>query len=124
MPFKIVNTEKKDVADKEFFRKTLEDGTTLYFDQEVYYRWGEATVEEDPRENGWSPGEELCATDFGLIDHEMNDGCWEEKYGYDDLPEEEKELIEEYGHAIDAGWESYDWELTFYGPVEITEVSE
>lgn len=122
MPFKIINTEKKDVADKLFWKKTLEDGTIAYVDQEIYYRWGEVTVEEDPRENGWSPGEELCANDFGLVDHDLGDGCYEEKYGYDKLPESERELIEEYASFEDAGWEQFDWELVFYGPVEITEV--
>jgi hypothetical protein len=124
MPFKIQNVEKKDVSDKSFWMKKLKNGKKIYLEEETYYRWGYAIVEEDPREHGWSEGDALLANDFNLIDWHLEDGCWSERYGIDDLSKKEKELIEENFFLDDAGWESYDSELTFFGPVEITEVDE
>ncbi len=72
MPYKITNSEKKDVSDKTYWMKTLHNGKKIYLEDEVWYRWGEVIVEDDPRENGWKEGEPLVAGDFNITDHNLN----------------------------------------------------
>ena len=124
MPFKIQNVEKKDVSDKSFFMKTLKNGKKLYLEEETWYRWGWAIVEEDPRVNGWVEGEPLNANDFNVQDWSFEDGCWSDRYGVEELSQKEQQLLEEVTFIDDAGWECYDSELTFYGPVDIIEIEE
>ena len=113
--------EKKSAVDHTFWGKKLEDGTELELTEEVGYRWGEAWVELDPRENGWKEGEPLKLTEFGLIDYSLSDGCWTDYNFCENSSDDERELLDEAYHPEDAGWESYEGEITFYGPVEITE---
>jgi hypothetical protein len=122
MPYKITNTEKKDVSDKTQWVKVLKNGKKLYLEDEVWYRWGQVLVEEDPRENGWKPGEPLVTDDFNRMDHHLEDGCWTDVHGKEELSKKEQKLIEESYFLDDAGWEAYESEITFYGPVEIEEV--
>ena len=122
MPFKITNVEKKDIADKSYWIKKLKNGKKIYLEDEVWYRWGEVLVEEDPRENGWKPNEPLVADDYNILDHNLSDGCWTEVYGKEDLSKKEQKLLNEVTFLDEAGWEVYDSEITFYGPVEIQEI--
>jgi hypothetical protein len=124
MSFKIQSLEKKDVADKSFFMKKLKNGKKLYLEEETWYRWGWAIVEEDPRENGWVEGEPLLAHDFNVQDWSLEDGCWTDRYGVEELSKKEQALLEEANFIDDAGWECYESEMTFYGAVEITEVAD
>lgn len=122
MPFKITNVDKKTVAEVSELVKVLGNGKKIYFSEEVYYRWGEVIVEEDPRENGWVPGSSLITDDFSRIDHDLRDGCWSDKIGIDDLSKKEQKLLEEAFYPEDAGWEYYDSQIIFHGDVEIEEV--
>jgi hypothetical protein len=122
MPFRIQNVEKKDVSDKSCFKKTLKNGKKLYLEEEVWYRWGWAIVEEDPRVNGWKEGEPLVTDDFNRINHHLEDGCRTDRYGVEDLSKKEQKLLEDVTFIDDAGWELYESEITFYGPVDIEEV--
>jgi hypothetical protein len=124
MPFKIVSIDKKSVADKSMFMKTHKNGKKIYLEEETWYRWGWAIVEEDPRENGWVEGEPLNANDFNVQDWSLEDGCWTDRHGVEDLSKREQKLLEEVTFIDDAGWECYDSELTFYGPVDIIEIEE
>jgi len=124
MPYKITNSEKKDVSDKTYWMKTLHNGKKIYLEDEIWYRSGEVIVEDDPRENGWKEGEPLVAGDFNITDHNLNDGCWSDRYGVEELSKKEQKLLEEVMFLDEAGWEAYDSEITFYGPVEIEEVDE
>ena len=124
MPFKITNVDKKDVTDNCVFEKTLKNGKKIYFEEEVWYRWGEVLVELDPRENGWVEGQPLVTDNFNRIDHNLNDGCYSSRSDVDMLSKKEQKLLNEAAFPEDAGWECTDCEVIFYGDVEIEETDE
>ena len=124
MPFKITNVDKKDVTDNCVFEKTLKNGKKIYFEEEVWYRWGEVLVELDPRENGWVEGQPLVTDNFNRIDHNLNDGCYSNREGIEQLSKKEQKMLNEATFPEDAGWECTDCEVTFYGDVEIEETDE
>lgn len=122
MPFKIVNTEKKDVVETCVWKKYLKNNKVLQFEEETGYRWGEVTVEDDPREHGWEPGTPLRANDFNSQDHSLADGCWSNRIGVENLSKKEQALLADAEmFPEEAGWECEDCEITFHGPVDITE---
>ena len=125
MSFKISNVDKKSVCEQCTWEKVLGNGKRIYFEEQTWYRWGEVWVEEDPRENGWKEGEALITDTYGRIDHSLNDGCWSDRSGVDELSKKEQKLLEasEF-YPEEAGWECVDCEIVFYGPVEIEEVAD
>ena len=125
MSFKITNVDKKDVCEQCTWEKVLGNGKRIYFEEQTWYRWGEVWVEEDPRENGWEEGEALVTDTYGRIDHNLNDGCWTDRTGVDELSKKEQKLLEAtMFYPEEAGWECSDCEIVFYGPVEIEEVTD
>ena len=125
MPFKITNIDKKDVCEQSTWEKVLGNGKRIYFEENTWYRWGEVIVEDDPRENGWVEGEALVTDDYNRMDHNLNDGCWTDRVGVEELSKKEQKLLENTMHyPEEAGWECADCEIVFYGPVEIEEVAD
>ena len=121
MPFKIESTEKKNVSEKCVWEKVLKNGKRIVFEEEVWYRWGEVWVTDDPRENGWQPDEPLNTDDYNRVDHNLTDGCYSDRYGVEDLSKKEQKLLNEATWPEDAEWECVDCEIVFYDGVEITE---
>ena len=125
MSFKITNVDKKDVCEQCVWEKVLGNGKRIYFEENTWYRWGEVWVEEDPRENGWTEGEALVTDTYGRMDHSLNDGCWTDRVGVENLSKKEQKLLEATTfYPEEAGWECSDCEIVFYGPVEIEEVAD
>ncbi len=119
MPFKITNTTKKNVVEQITWVKTLKNGSRIYFEEEMTYRWGEVIVEDDPRENGWEAGDPLISDDFSRVDANLTDGCHSSRIGIDELSKKEQQLLESADYPDDAGWEIEDCQIIFYDDIEI-----
>ena len=123
MAWKISNALKKQATEVEYFTK---DGKTIT--REHGWRWASVTVADKPDlSNIDEDGYVDALTEFGeVLDQDATDGCWEEWTYPDDLTDEEREAVEaawEEDWSLEGlGWESSDFELRLYGPLEVEEI--
>ena len=123
MAWKIGNALKKQATEVEYFTK---DGKTIT--REHGWRWASVTVADKPDlsdidEDGYVD----ALSEFGeVLDQDATDGCWEEWTYPDDLTDEEREAVEaawEEDWSLEGlGWESSDFELRLYGPLEVEKI--
>lgn len=127
MAWKISTKYKKSIEEVETFTK---DDMTIT--RRHGWRWGHATFAEKPDLSNYDEdiGIDVYSGEFGdVLDHEFDDGCWED-WEYDDAltPEQIEEIEaaweEDWTSGIeDLGWENEDWEVIFTGPLEVEEVA-
>lgn len=127
--WKVSPRYKKSVIDVETFRNG-ENEITL----ETGWRWGHVIllvpegvdlVEQlKPEENTRI---QIDGLEFDVYDREMDDGCWEE-WDLDALDDEEEfiEAWDEDSHdgIANLGWEAWDSELFFDGPLDVENLGE
>jgi hypothetical protein len=121
MTWKVSNREKKNVTQVE----TWTNGE-LTAHREVGWRWGTWKYDTKPDLSIYDENDQHDVYDFGeVIDHDLDDGCWEEWRWPDAMDSEEAERLEEvYNEEGDEGLENEDWVLddseTFVtGPLDV-----
>lgn len=120
MSWKISTNEKKSVIEHEIFVK---DGVSII--HTVGWRWGWVVVSEDPQISNPDDNDTLIVSDFSIEDQSFEDGCWDE-WDFGDLSESEIEQVtaawdEDWHEGLEKlGWEHYETEIVFRGPLEIT----
>ena len=131
MAWKIETVKQKQVVDVDHFRKKLDDGSELEFERDVVYRWGYIIVREDPRTVIAKWAEDEIYVDVrqfweAEVTHDFSDGTSGDNDGFEDLPSEEQELLNEVDEPEDAGWESGGplGRTVFYFPLSVTEVAD
>lgn len=121
--YKISTTEKKNI------RQVEQWGSDKYsFDIEQWWRWGYVTIEvRDDEEFDIEAITEnkngFWATDYSIIDQEMDDGVAMDinTYGNEELREEVDAMFEDEGYLSleEAGYSCEDIETTFFGKLEV-----
>jgi hypothetical protein len=122
--WKLQNYDKKSAVERQFWYK---NGMCII--KEEGYRWGSWTCESDERPvldlnnlDGW----EQYSQDIDWDMYEMSDGCWVDWTFPEDMPEEERERIEElwneefFDGLEGDGWSNDDTEYWIYGPLLLT----
>ena len=123
MAWKIGNALKKQATEVEYFTK---DGKTIT--REHGWRWASVTVADKPDLSDIDEDSYVDAySEFGdVLDLDTTDGCWEQWSYPEDMTDEEKEAIEtawEEDWSLEGlGWESSDFEMRLYGPLEVEEI--
>ena len=125
MAWKISPKYKKSVTEVELFKNG-----SRYITRRHGWRWGYVIVDEKPDLSDYDEdvgADSSC--DFGdIIDQGQDDGCWEDWVYPDDMEEKEREEIEEawaedWHDGVEAlGWESWESEMLFEGPLDVEEV--
>lgn len=124
----VSNQQKKTVEEHELWQK--DDMVIRHI---VVWRSGSVSVEtenDEPPEFDQSDGPSGDAVDMYAIEYEYEfnetiDGCYEDFIWPDDMPEEERERLlelweeESYSGWEEDGWDQYDTELWFSGPLLI-----
>lgn len=123
--YKISTLDKKSICQEEIFHKII-DGETYAVTMEQWWRWGYVVITDvdkdaiDPENpNG------LLVTDYSIDDQDLNDGVSLWFNFTDNVPEEERDLFEQaweedgYSGVEDLGWNHWDTEMTFVGPLEV-----
>lgn len=129
--WKVSTRYKKSVIDVEIFRKGDKE-----ISMETGWRWGHVVLhvpegvdliaEINPEKNERL---QVDGMEYDVYDREMDDGCWED-WNYGDLDEEEIEQIQEawdedsHEGLENLGWESWDSELYFDGPLDVENLGE
>lgn len=120
--------EKKSCVEREFW--THPDYSDSVIVRETGWRWGTFTCESDERPNidlDNPDGFHVYDTEYDFELDSMHDGCWEEWTWPDDMPEEERERLQEIWEEDDySGWEEQgmthdDTEVVLFGPLELEE---
>jgi hypothetical protein len=124
----VSNRQKKTVEEHELWQK--DDMVIRHI---VVWRSGSVSVEtenDEPPEFDQSDGPSGDAVDMYAIDYEYEfnetiDGCYEDFIWPDEMSEEERERLlelweeESYNGWEEDGWDQYDTELWFSGPLLI-----
>lgn len=126
--WRVSTTEKKNVEEHELWQQG--DWVIRRING---YRWGTVLVEtedDDPPEFYQNYGPSGNAVNMYECDYEyelvsLDDGCYADVIWPDEMPEEERNRLEaiwdedDYGGWVDEGWEQYETECWFSGPLEI-----
>lgn len=128
--YRIATEDKKSICQEEIFERTV-DGETYRATMEQWWRWGYVVVsgleknEIDPTNpNG------LLVSDYCIEDQDLSDGVslW---FNYSDnvpiaLKEEFEAAWDEDGYCgvEELGWNQWDNELTFIGPLTVELIEE
>ena len=124
MIYKLEPIWKKSVVDVEHWYKEI-DGKKIWIERELGWRWGSCTFESEEfpeidlkNEYNFNISDEL-----EVIDYEADDGCWESFNFPADMLAEETERIEEmdFEGLEEDGWQLYDTETIFTGPLKLTD---
>jgi hypothetical protein len=125
MTWKLSTKYKKNITQIETFTKG-----DMELSISTGWRWGHILYADKPDVELDNDEDNFVASyDLGdPIDMEFDDGCWTEFEFSDNVPADERELVEELYNedgflALEQeGWESDDSEIELYGPLELEEV--
>jgi hypothetical protein len=106
---------KKSVYESERFKKTLEDGTTVYATLEVCWRYGKYLIqvpETNEELDSWAEERDVLVEDYGGYDE-----CREALMPDDDEETTYHEL-DDYDYEMIETWDgiSEDWNIHAWGP--------
>ena len=129
--WKVSPRYKKSVIDVEIFRKGDNEIT-----METGWRWGHVVLlvpqgvdllaELKPEDNNRI---QIDGLGYDILDREFDDGCWEE-WDLDAMDEDEVEAFQEawdedsHEGIENLGWEGWDSELFFDGPLDVENIGE
>lgn len=129
--WKVSTTEKKNVFEHELYQKD-----EWVIRRVTCFRWGSVMIETEDNNppilsQTDGPGADavnMYSTEYNYDLDMLSDGCSEDYIWPDDMPDQERdrlmELIDELGvyEALEdeEGYELYDTECWFHGPLEIT----
>ena len=129
--WKVSPRYKKSVIDVEIFRNGEREIT-----METGWRWGHVVLlvpegidliaELKPEENNRV---QIDGLGYDILDREFDDGCWEE-WDLDALEGDEEEAFQEawdedsHEGIENLGWEGWDSELFFDGPLDVENLGE
>lgn len=123
--YKISTEEKKSICQEEIFHKII-DGQSYAVTIEQWWRWGYVIisgVEKDEIDPANPNG--LRVTNYSIEDQDLSDGVSLWFNFTDNVPEEERDLFEQawdedgYSGIEDLGWNQWDTEMTFCGPLNV-----
>lgn len=128
--YEISTKHKKSIVDVQYYKK--DDYTIRY---ETGWRWGSGVItipdhDDLPWPENPDDNDEIDVLSYDFDMDSLDDGCWDDIEFPDDMDEEElnrlQELYDEDGiFALEEdGWECWDAELWFQGPLEIKKVEE
>lgn len=123
--WKISNYHKKNAVERQIW---IKDGMTLVYEEG--FRWGTWTCESDEKPDvdlNNPDGYDVMFTDYDWELDMLDDGCWGDIQWPDDMPEDERdrlqELIDEHGiyEALESmeGWVNDETENWIYGPIQL-----
>lgn len=125
MAWKISNAEKKNVTEIEIWKK---DEQIL---QRIHgWRWGAYKACEEPDLSDYDPEEGINVNDLDGEHLGLDDGQYEEWVFPDGMTKkEQKKLLKAWAEdwhegVTNLGWEEWDSELWFRGPLEIEEIAD
>jgi len=125
--WRISTVDKKNVVEREFWAHE-EKGWIVV--RETGFRWGAVALETEdhnpPDIDAENPnGIDVYSTDYNYELESLDDGCWMEWEFPDDMPDEERQALEEgweedsYDYLESNGWYNDETEVWFYGPLDI-----
>jgi hypothetical protein len=125
MAWKLSTKHKKNITQIETWTKG-----DMELSISTGWRWGHIIYDEKPDvELDNDEDTFVAAYDLGdPIDMEFDDGCWTEFEFSDNVPEDQRERVEQLYYEDgflaleEEGWESDDSEIQLYGPLELEEV--
>jgi hypothetical protein len=125
MAWKLSTKHKKNITQIETWTKG-----DMELSISTGWRWGHILYDDKPDvELDNDEDEFVAAYDLGdPIDMEFDDGCWTEFEFSDNVPEDQRERVEQLYYEDgfialkEEGWESDDGEIELYGPLELEEV--
>ena len=125
MAWKLSTKHKKNITQIETWTKG-----DMELSISTGWRWGHIIFDEKPDVELDNDEDTFVASyDFGdPIDMEFDDGCWTEFEFSDNVPEDERDRVEQLYYEDgfialeEEGWESDDSEIELYGPLELEEV--
>lgn len=129
--FEISTQEKKNAVEVRYWYK---DEMTIR--HEIGWRWGSGVVivANDKEERALLKAvknEDVSVYDYHDFElWSLEDGCWEDVEYSENIPEEEKERLEElFSENQELGWEEDGWSdddytLRFTGPIELKKIEE
>jgi len=121
--WQISNYYKKEAVERQFWTK---DDLTII--KSEGFRWGTWQCESDEKPDidlNNPDGYELMFTDYDWDMVMMDDGCWLEWDWPEDMPDEERERIEQlwdedWFEGLESdGWSNDETEHWIYGPIKL-----
>ena len=125
MPYKITPEFKKNVTEVEVWKKDDQ-----YLKRIHGWRWGEYIAEEEPGLSGYDPEEGIDVLSLDGEQGDLDDGQYEEWEFPEGMDEEDQQRIldaweSDWHEGItDLGWEEWESELWFRGPLNVEEVED
>ena len=125
MPYKITPEFKKNVTEIEVWKKGDQ-----YLKRIHGWRWGEYIAEEEPDLSGYDPEEGIDVLSLNGEQGDLDDGQYEEWLFPEGMDEEDQQRIldaweSDWHEGItDLGWEEWESELWFRGPLNVEEVED
>ena len=122
--YKISTQEKKSIVHVETYTKTI-DGEECEVKIEQTWRWGYVIISDVEDAIDPANPDGLMVTDYSIDDQDLDDGCSLWFYFSDNTPEEARELFESawdeegYSGIEDLGWNQWDTEICFHGPLDV-----
>ena len=123
--YKVSTLDKKSIVETYIFHKTI-DGELYEARCEQTWRWGYSTisgVEKDSIDT--ENPDSFVVTDYETEDGDLDDGVALWFYYSDNVTQEMREQFEAawedswFEGVENLGWEQWDRELVFYGPLEV-----
>ena len=129
-----VSTEHK----KSAFEHELWQKDDMVIRRVTGFRWGTVLVETDDdnppvldqTDGPGADGVDMYNTEYNYELDNLSDGWYEDFIWPDDMPEEEQDRLlaiweeDYYGGWEEEGWEQYDTEVWFHGPLQIQRYEE